>query len=148
MKANPQDWADVSACVSLPSNDEFWSVHDFLFREQSDLNSSDLQLNVEEYIRTKGSIAIERFTQCMEQGAASAIVDSDLALARQIEVNSTPTVFVNDFRINGVASPEQLRTLIHPDSEDKVTPAINPTLGLYGAHRFAFLAGRIPAGSL
>lgn len=33
--------------------------------------------------------------------------------AREIEVYSTPTVFLNSIRVNGVASAEQLPSLIH-----------------------------------
>ena len=54
-----------------------------------------------------------KFSKCVRGSAAAKQVDSDIALAQANEVNSSPTVFVNSLRLYGVASSEQLRTLIH-----------------------------------
>ena len=52
---------------------------------------------------------------CLEQKGASAAVERDVALGKEIGVTGTPTMFVNGERLSGYRA-EQLRAMIERQS--------------------------------
>lgn len=113
------DWsrqaAMVAPCAARQSDEAFWILHDLLFQLQGQLRPDNISAEIEHYVGSVGANLVDpaQLKVCIERGDSLKEVELDVALAGQIEVVSTPTVFVNSFRINGVASEEQLRTLIH-----------------------------------
>ncbi len=105
----------VAACAARQSDEAFWILHDLLFQLQGQLRPDNISAEIEHYVGSVGANLVDpaQLKVCIERGDSLKEVELDVALAGQIEVVSTPTVFVNSFRINGVASEEQLRTLIH-----------------------------------
>lgn len=116
--------ADAAACAAVQSSDAFWAVHDFLFQHQSELTVNNIGPELRSYVQSANTIDATKFSECVRKDGAAKLVDSDLALARENEVNSTPTLFVNGLRINGIASSEQLQTLIRELASPK--PSFSP----------------------
>lgn len=110
------DWgrqaAEAAACASYQGSDAFWNVHDFLFDRQLFLRESTIVSEVESYAESLAAFDNRKFAECLERHLSAGDIEVDLAAARHINVDSTPTLFVNGVRVSGVASVEQLRTLI------------------------------------
>lgn len=111
------DWSRPAAvaatCAASQSDQAFWILHDYIFKNQSDLHLADIVHEIEGFADSTSLLDGRKFRTCFEQRASEKLVDSDIALAQRYRIESTPTVFVNSIRINGVASSEQLHTLIH-----------------------------------
>jgi protein-disulfide isomerase len=78
--------AQAADCASL--QDRFWPMHDMLFADPGDLGRSAI-------LRRAVAIdmEIERFRECLD-GPASARVREDIAEARRIGVQGTPTLLI------------------------------------------------------
>ena len=97
----------------MQSDQAFWELHDLIFKNQSSLHSGDIVEGIEKFGNSISVLDQRRFRACFDKQGSAKWVDSDIALAQRYKIEATPTVFVNNIRIDGVASSEQLRTLIH-----------------------------------
>lgn len=78
---------------------KFWEMHDYLFQEQGKQGT-----NTFSQIRLKSMAAelglnTSEFEQCLSRQVHAQAVQDDVAEARQLFVNSTPTIFVNGQRV-------------------------------------------------
>jgi len=55
---------------------------------------------------------VAAYQQCVSDRSAKARVDDDVAFALRNGIRSTPTLFINDRKVEGAIRPEQLRTII------------------------------------
>jgi len=99
------DWADKSAayadCVARSSNDAFWKfIHD-VYEGQSTITAAtaDEKLTaLADQAGVKGSdIAV-----CAAKPETAARVERSVALAKEVKVTGTPTVFINGRRIDNL----------------------------------------------
>lgn len=104
--------ARAAACAAEQDDTAFWAVHDFLFQHQRELSVENIYDKVDAFVRSNRAIDSAKFTTCLLQNTSLNTIELDIALARSLEIHSTPTIFVNGTRIDGVASAEQIRTLI------------------------------------
>ncbi len=79
---------------------KFWDYHDRLFAEQRFLDRETLF----RFARELG-LAIPRFRTCLDDPATLASVTDDIAAATALGIESTPTLFVNGRRLEGVLEP-------------------------------------------
>lgn len=88
-----QKAAEASLCAQ--DQDKFWEMHDAMFANQR-------QLGVEQLKQQATTLGLdgERFAACLDSGAKSAAVLSDVAGGREIGINQTPSLFVNGRPIN------------------------------------------------
>ncbi len=107
------DGADAAVCAARQSMAAFWEVHDFLFANQNELSRADLITRVADDLKRTRLIDSQRFDACIRNHLAWKVIEEDRRFARDIQVEGTPTVFINDMRISGLANREQIRTLIH-----------------------------------
>jgi protein-disulfide isomerase len=103
--------AEAAACAREQGDRYFWAVHDYFFEHQRQLKPDGLTQSVLEYAAGLSGFNTQRLKTCLDQRSASAVVERDVALGREIGVTGTPTMFVNGERISGYR-PEQLRALI------------------------------------
>lgn len=76
--------------------DQFWPYHDALFANQDALGE---ELYLE--IATELGLDMEQFNRDRASDAAKAAIARDLALASEMQLNSTPTFIMNDLLIPG-----------------------------------------------
>lgn len=81
------------AALAAHRQGKFWEMHDLLFENQDALTDGDL----EGYARTLG-LDLDRFRADVADAASLAAVEADKTLGRGLEVQGTPTVFVNGRR--------------------------------------------------
>ena len=106
--------AHIAAQASMAANEQgkFWAYHDKLFANYRRINKSNL-------IKWAGELKLNvaKFTAALNSGKYKKYVDSDLALARRVGANGTPTFFVNGKRLVGAQPFPRFKALI--DSELK-----------------------------
>ncbi len=69
---------------------KFWEYHDALFANQENMKTDDLL----RYAKTVG-LDVEKFKSELESGRYSSVINKDVATARRLGINSTPTFYLN-----------------------------------------------------
>jgi protein-disulfide isomerase len=85
-------FAQAAATAALAANaqGQFWAFHDALFKNYSSLNEAKV-----EEIRASLNLDKEKFDSQRKAPQVLGQIQKDLGIARQIGVNSTPSVFIN-----------------------------------------------------
>jgi protein-disulfide isomerase len=84
----------ASRCVYDHNHDAFWQFHDAVFENQSSITTENAQQKLEEFAAAAG-LPGPALTTCMANPLTQAAVDQNIAQAKQLEVDSTPTVYIN-----------------------------------------------------
>lgn len=97
-------WARTAAlaghCAHEQKPEAFWKMYDEIYDHQDIISASDAWMKMTEYAAATGLNA-EAFRACMASPEAGAAIDASRANGQQLEVNSTPTVFINGRRMVG-----------------------------------------------
>ncbi len=104
--------AEGAACAQLQSGDAFWAMHDKLFDNQSEITPNNIKQKLNEFARSIQKINFPQFQGCMGTGMSLGLVFRDLNLAAENNIDATPTLFINGYRIAGIKDGNQLRQLI------------------------------------
>lgn len=99
------DAARASVCAQ--NQDRFWPYAGFLFGNQQDLSKATLNAAAEQ-----AGLDGQRFAACMTDRRAGERVARDIATGDALGIRSTPTLFVNGYRIDGGLPEEALHQLI------------------------------------
>jgi Protein-disulfide isomerase len=123
-------WAKAAAiagrCVFKQKPAAFWDYHDYMFEHQTELKTDNLKSKVMEFAATKGIEPIQ-LGACIDSRATEAEVNRSQAEGRSLQVDSTPTIFINGRKVPGNVAWGQLKQIIdfeigyqasHPDSSD------------------------------
>jgi protein-disulfide isomerase len=109
-------WAKNAAafaiCAETQSNDAFWQLHDFFYKNQATLNTATFQDRVMQYVADLPTIDGPRLLNCVRSHQADARMTRDAELAKQFRITATPTIFVNGIRVGALQSEDDLRSLI------------------------------------
>jgi protein-disulfide isomerase len=97
-------WARTAAiagrCAYQQDPKAFWKMYDFIYDNQEIISAANAWTKMLDYAGQSGLDA-EAFKSCMASPEAGAAVNASRANGQQLDVNSTPTVFVNGRRIVG-----------------------------------------------
>ena len=97
-------WARTAAiagrCAYQQDHIAFWKMYDFIYDNQEIISATNAWTMMLDYAGQSG-LNTEAFKSCMASPEASAAVDASRANGQQLEVSSTPTVFVNGRRLVG-----------------------------------------------
>jgi len=97
-------WARTAAiagrCAYQQDPKAFWKMYDFIYDNQEIISASNAWTKMMDYAGQSGLDA-DTFKSCMASPEAGAAVNASRANGQQLDVNSTPTVFVNGRRIVG-----------------------------------------------
>lgn len=113
--------AIASKCVYRQDPAAFWDFHDWVFGHQSEIIPENLKDKVLEWAKGQKGIDPLQLGQCMETKATAAEVDRDVAEGRELQVDRTPTLFVNGRRINTAIDWPNLRSIIDYEIEYQKT---------------------------
>ena len=107
-------WARTAAlagrCAYQQDPKAFWKMYDNLYDNQDVISAPNAWDKAVDYAGQAG-LKTDVFKSCMTSPEATAAVDASIANGKLMEVNSTPTLFVNGRRIVG-ADPHQLEQVI------------------------------------
>ena len=97
-------WARTAAiagrCAYQQDPKAFWKMYDLLYDNQEIISASNAWTKMTDYAGQSG-LEADTFKSCMASPEAGAAVNASRANGQQLDVNSTPTVFVNGRRIVG-----------------------------------------------
>jgi protein-disulfide isomerase len=107
-------WARTAAlagrCAYQQDPKAFWKVYDAIYDQQEVISASNAWSKMTDFAADAG-LNSDAFKACMASPEAGAAVDASRDNGQQLEVNSTPTVFVNGRRLVG-ADPHSLEQYI------------------------------------
>jgi protein-disulfide isomerase len=107
-------WARTAAlagrCAFAQSPPAFWKMYDLIYDNQELIAAGNAYEKMTDYAGQTG-LNLDTFKACMAGPEAAAAVDASVANGRELEVGSTPTIFVNGRRIVG-ADPHMLEQYI------------------------------------
>jgi protein-disulfide isomerase len=108
-------WARTAAiagrCAYQQDPQAFWKMYDFIYDNQEIISAVNAWTKMTDYAGQSGLDA-GSFKTCMASPEAAAAVNDSRANGQQLDVNSTPTVFVNGRRLVG-ADPHLLEQYIN-----------------------------------
>jgi protein-disulfide isomerase len=108
------DWAAKGAyyadCVSRSSNEAFWKFISSVFAAQSDITAANADEKLTALADAAGVKGAD-IAACAAKPETATRVEKSLALGKVLEVNSTPTLFINGRRVPAV-SYEVLEKLV------------------------------------
>ena len=117
-------WAKPAAiagrCIFRENPGAFWDYHDWIFDKQGEITAENLKEKVQQFAGGKG-LDVQQLTACIDKRLAEAEVDGSTAQGRELNVNSTPTMFLNGRRLVGKISWEQLKQIIDFEIEYQKT---------------------------
>ena len=97
-------WARTAAlagrCAYQQDPAAFWKMYDAIYDNQEIISAENAWTKMSDFAGQAGLNA-DTFRTCMAGPEAAAAVDASRANGQQLEVNSTPTIFVNGRRLVG-----------------------------------------------
>jgi protein-disulfide isomerase len=97
-------WARTAAlagrCAYQQDPKAFWKVYDSIYDQQEVISAANAWSKMTDFAAASG-LNPDTFKACMASPEAGAAVDASRANGQQLEVSSTPTVFVNGRRLVG-----------------------------------------------
>ena len=97
-------WARTAAiagrCSYQQDPKSFWKMYDLIYDNQEIISAANAWTKMTDYASRSGLDA-DTFKSCMASAEAGAAVNASRENGKQLEVSSTPTVFVNGRRIVG-----------------------------------------------
>lgn len=108
-------WARTAAiagrCAYQQKSEAFWKVYDLIYDNQEIISAANAWGKMLDYA-TQSGLDADVFKSCMASPEAGAAVNASHANGEKLEVNSTPTLFVNGRRMVG-ADANQLQQYIN-----------------------------------
>lgn len=105
--------AEYADCAAREDKKAFWKYIDTIFENQGSIALATADDQLKQFATTAGLDAT-KVAACAASPEAEASVNKSLRLGQSLEVNSTPTTFINGRRVGGIASVpyEQLKQLV------------------------------------
>jgi protein-disulfide isomerase len=117
LPASVHPWAMKAAqyadCAAHEDKQKFWKYIDTIFENQGSIALATADDKLKEYATTAGLDA-SKIAACAATPETEANVNKSLHLGQSLDVNSTPTTFINGRRVVGMANIpyEQLKQLV------------------------------------
>lgn len=117
LPASLHPWAMKAAlyadCASRADKEAFWKYVDSIFENQGGIALATADDKLKE-LATAAGLDANKIAACAAAPETDARVKKSMALGESLEVNETPTVFINGRRVKGITSltPEQLKALV------------------------------------
>jgi protein-disulfide isomerase len=103
--------AIAARCVHQQDPEAFWKLHDALFENQASINADNAPDRLQALALQAGA-KLEPYKTCISSPEAKAAVEGDIAEAHTVNVDATPTIFVDGRPIIG-GDPDLLQHYRH-----------------------------------
>jgi protein-disulfide isomerase len=117
-------WAKAASiagrCIFQQNAPAFWDFHDWIFERQGEITPANLKSKVLDFAKGKEIDALQ-LGRCIDGRLTEAEVNQNMAEARALKVNSTPTLFINGRRLVGQQSWPAVRQIIDYEIEYQKT---------------------------
>jgi protein-disulfide isomerase len=113
--ASIHPWAHAAAeaahCVAGDDSKLFWGFHDWIFEHQQDIKGENLREKVLGFAKEQ-KLDDAKIASCMDTHATAAVVDSSIKAGEMLQLQQTPTVFINGRNEPGAIPWNALDSLI------------------------------------
>lgn len=116
--------AEASHCMSDGRPDVFWAYHDWIFQHQGEITAGNLKEKVLGFAK-EHALDSQKVASCVDNHSTKDEVESNVKKGREIEVEQTPTFFLNGRMVSGAVAWGSLNTLIQMEIN---RPAVVPEL--------------------
>lgn len=106
------------ACAEKQKVDAAWKLESALFKAQETVTVGNLRDKVVEEAK-KAGLKQKAFEACFDNQETKERVEADMAEARNVRVNSTPTLIVNGRMVQGFRDFDSLKSIIDEMLKDK-----------------------------
>jgi protein-disulfide isomerase len=113
--------AVASRCVFRQQPAGFWTFHDWVFENQASITPENLKDKVQEWAKGQKDLDPKQIAACMADPAAVAEVDKVIAEGKALNVDRTPTLFINGRRIASSIDWPNLKAIIDYELEYQKT---------------------------
>jgi protein-disulfide isomerase len=110
---HPHALAAAEASEAAAAQEQFWPMHDLLFRRQKALERADLERYADEI-----GLDIERFRQELDAHVHLERIEADRSSALASGARGTPTIFVGGLPYRGSYERAELRRALSPNGEE------------------------------
>lgn len=114
-------WAKPAAvagrCVFRQEPAAFWDYHDWIFENQTSITADNLKPKVQEWAATR-KLDAAQLNGCLDIQATKAEVERSIEEARALQINSTPTTFLNGRRFSRHLTWPELKAYIDFELEN------------------------------
>ena len=93
--------AIAGRCIFQQSPGAFWKFHDWIYEHQTDITPDNLKTQVLDFAKTQSDIDGLQLGHCIDTKASETQVDTSIAEGHQLNVDATPTLFINGRRLVG-----------------------------------------------
>jgi protein-disulfide isomerase len=108
-------WARAAAesahCLADQKLAAFWAFHDWIFEHQKEVNPGNLREKTID-IAKQQSLDEAKVATCLDTHAPAAQIEKSIQLGHLLQVQQTPTFFVNGRIETGALPPDRLSALI------------------------------------
>ncbi len=113
--------AIAGRCVYQQNANSFWDYHDWAFEHQAEITPENFNDKVMQWAKGQKTLDVLQLGNCLGTKATAAEVDKTLAEGHALQINGTPTLFVNGRRIPNVVDWATLRNIIDYEIEYQKT---------------------------
>ncbi len=92
---------------------KFWEFYDYLFAHQSELTGSSTELQIKLLmIAQEQKLDTDKFSTCLNNKTYLEQIKNDYQDGETLELQGTPTWFINNYRLTGALTEEKIRELV------------------------------------
>jgi protein-disulfide isomerase len=114
-------WAKAAAiggrCVFRQDPGSFWEYHDWIFGHQESITPDNLKEIVMIWAKDRKDVDSLQLGQCIDSKGTEKEVDAELEEGRVLQIESTPTLFINGRRIQTSMTWPDLKATIDNELE-------------------------------
>ncbi|MBV9760251.1 MAG: thioredoxin domain-containing protein [Acidobacteriaceae bacterium] len=103
--------AEDSHCIANQKIPAFWAFHDWIFEHQQEVSQTNLRDKALEFAKQNG-LDTATVANCMDSHATAAAVERSVRAGQGLQIEQTPTLFVNGRSIGGAIAWDALQSLI------------------------------------
>lgn len=108
---NSIDLALAARCAGAQG--KFWEFHDYLFAHQDSLTASSTELQTKLLSAAQEqNLNTGEFSTCLENKTYLEQIKNDFQDGETLELQGTPTWFINSYRLTGALSEDKIRELV------------------------------------
>ncbi|MEO8025864.1 MAG: thioredoxin domain-containing protein, partial [Bryobacteraceae bacterium] len=109
------NWARTAAiggrCVFRSNPAMFWDYHDWIFAHQGEINVDNVKQKIGDFANEKKLDALQ-LGRCVDTKATENEVNQSVAQGKSLQVDATPTIFLNGRRLTGNLPWQNMKQLI------------------------------------
>ncbi len=103
--------AEAGECIAEQKQDAFWAFHDWIFDHQQEISAANVAGKTLDFAKSQ-PLDPAKLSTCLSSHATAKLVDESVDAGRSLQVQQTPTVFVNGRLIGGAVPWNSLDAVI------------------------------------